>query len=190
MADFFDKVFAALFVAYLFVLIIIIILLPTVIAFFLNRWLIKKGVKYIGLILLIAAPICTIYLIYTAINPTDKFYYDEFKEVTLREIPESAKIIRKSASYLDFHGDYCSASIIKLSKNDYRILLSELNNDSIIIKNAELIGNSQLNKILGEIRTEQIVYSFTRIIPEEGDHHLFIGFLDDNETIIVTICYT
>jgi energy-coupling factor transporter transmembrane protein EcfT len=164
-----------------------LISLPTLIAYYINRWLTKKGFKYIGIVLLIIAPLWTVYSVYTAIYPTDSFYLEEFKEVTLRKAPKTAKVISKTASYPDFHGDYCSASLIKLSKNDYIDLIKELSYDIRLQKDGFPIGSSELDKVLENIKPEQIRLGFTRQIPEEEDHYLYIGFLDDQQTIIVYI---
>lgn len=177
-------------VVFVTVLTLAIVSFPTVIAFFLNRWLKRKGIKYIGIILLVIAPLWTIYEIYTAIYPTDSYYLDEFKKVTLREAPKTAEVIKKTASYPDFHGDYCSASLIKLSRQDYKNLLYELFGDKRLIWNGELITSSEFDEAMGNLKTEQIRYNFTRQIPGEEDHYLYIGFLDDEETIIVYISVT
>jgi energy-coupling factor transporter transmembrane protein EcfT len=185
-----DKIIVFFITALAVVFFATIIALPTVIAFFINRWLTKKGIKYVGLFLLIIAPIWTAYGVYTAIYPTDNFYLSEFKEVTLREAPKSATVINKDASYPDFHGDYCSASLLTVSNDDYSSLLSELTNDKRITKNkpGEIIGSSELDKVMGNFKTEQIIYSFTRNIPGQEDHYLFIGFLEDKKTIVVSVC--
>ena len=182
-----DKIFVWGFILLVGVFALVIISLPTVIAYLIYRWFSKKmkNLKVIGIALLIIAPIWTIYEIYTAIYPTDSFYFDEFKDITLREIPSSAKIIRKTASYPDFHGDYASVSLIKLSPTDYNSLLIELNNDKRIIKNGELIGSRELDEVIGKLKPDSIVYSFTRKIPNEEDHYLYIGFFNDKSMIIV-----
>ncbi len=187
-----DNLFVFLFVALAVVFVVIIIALPTVIAFLINRWLAKKGVKYVGQILLIIAPIWTTYEVYTAIYPTDSFYLSEFKKVTLREAPKSASVKNKDATYPDLHGDYSSASLISFSINDYSSLLYELTNDKRITKNqpGEIISRSNLEKVMGDFKTEQIIYSFTRIIPEQTDQYFYIGFLDDKKTIVVAVSVT
>jgi hypothetical protein len=182
-----DNILVVFIVIFGIVLILALISLPTVTAFFINRWLTKKGVKYIGIILLVVAPLWTIYEAYTAIYPTDSFYLDEFKEVTLREAPKTAEVIKKKASYPDFHGDYCSSALIKLSRHDYTNLLNELSRDKRFIKNGELITSSEFDEVMGKLKTEQIKSGFTRQIPGEEDHYLYIGFLDDQETIIVYV---
>jgi hypothetical protein len=182
-----DNIFVVFIVIFGIVFILALISLPTVIAFLINRWLTKKGIKYIGTILLVIAPLWTIYETYTAIYPTDSFYLDEFKEVTLREAPKTAEVLKKTASYPDLHGEYCSTSLIKLSRQDYTNLLNELSRDKRLIKNGELITSSEFDEIMGKLKTEQIKYSFTRQITGEEDHYLYIGFLDDQETIIVYV---
>jgi hypothetical protein len=190
MTEIIDKIIVYGFLTFAVVFCASLIALPTVIAFLINRWLTKKGIKYVGLFLLIIAPLWTAYEVYTAIYPLDNFYLSEFKEVTLREAPKSAIIKNKDASYPDFHGDYCSASLITVSKDDYSSLLNELINDKRITKNnpGEIIGSNELDKVMGNFKTEQIIYSFTRSIAGQEDHYLYIGFLDDKQTIVVSVC--
>ena len=160
--------------------------------YFLHKWLTKKGYRKVGLTLIIAFTVYLGYSTYTAIYPTDSFYFSEFKEVTLREAPKSATVINKDASYPDFHRDYCSASLITVSNDDYSSLLNELTNDKRITKNKpeEIIGSSELYKVMGSFKPEQIIYSFTRSIAGQEDHYLYIGFLDDKKTIVVSVCVT
>ncbi|WP_047450969.1 hypothetical protein [Alistipes sp. ZOR0009] len=187
MAAIIDKIFVWGFILLVGVFALAIISLPTVIAYLIYRWISKKKtyLKVIGISLLIIAPIWTTYEIYTAIYPTDSFYFNEFKDVTLREIPSSAKIIRKTATYPYFHGDYASVSLIKLSPKDYNSLFTALNNDKRIIKNGEFIGCREFDEVMGNLKTNSIEYSFTRKIPKEENHYFYIGFLNDNSTIIV-----
>lgn len=192
MTEIIDKILVYGFLTFAVVSFVIIIALPTVVAFFINRWLTNKGIKFVGLFLLIIAPIWTVYEVYTAIYPTDSFYLSEFKKVTLREAPKSATVISKESSYPDFHGDYCSASLITFSNDDYSSLLNELINDKRITKNkpGEMISSSELDKVMGSFKNNQIIYSFTRSIAGQEDHYLYIGFLDDKRTIVVSVCVT
>lgn len=164
--------------------------IPFVLLYFLHKWLTKKGYKILGLLIIVSYSIYTVYSIYTAIYPTDSYYFSEFKEVTLREVPKSAIIIRKDASYPDFHGDYCSASLMTVSEQDYETLLKDLINDSRITKNkpGESIGSSELEKVMGNLNKEKIIHSFTRNIAKKQDHYLLIGFLADKKTIVVNVC--
>jgi len=174
----------------LIVLVIIAIFIAVMIValpiYFLHLWLTKKGLRYLSLVSISILLIWTFYSIYTAVYPTDSFYLNEFSEVTLRQPPTSAEVIRKEASYPDFHGDYCSVSLIKLSKHDYKNLLKELSEDKRMKKNQELTGSSVLDKAMGDIKTSQIITNFTR----EGKAYWYIGFLDDFQTILVYVSYT
>lgn len=169
-----------------------ILAIPCVGLYFLYKWLTKKGYRIVGIALFVGFSIYLVYSIYTAIYPTDSYYYSEFKEVTLRDAPKSATIINKGASYPDFHGDYCSASLMIISTDDYLTLLNDLNNDKRITKNKpkEIIGSSEFFKVMGNYKTEQIIHSFTRNIAGQEDHYLFIGFLDDKKTIVISVCVT
>lgn len=175
-----------------FVILLTILAIPYFILYFLYKWLTKKGYRIFGLSLIIAFSIFLIYFIYTAIYPTSSFYLAEFAEVTLREAPKSAKVIHKTASYPTFQGVYCSASLIKLSEDDYLNLLNELNKDSRIskIKHDDIMISEEFNSIMGNIKTEQITDGFTRHLYGKDGHYLFIGLLADKKTIIVNICVT
>ena len=155
MASSIDNIFAWLFIIFAGIMALSLISLPTVIAYFLNRWLKKKGYKYIGLTLLVIAPLWTIYEVYTAIYPRDSFYLSEFKEVTLRKAPKTAEVIRKTSSYPDFHGDYCSTSLIKLSKQDYINFLKELSEDKRLTENGELMRSLEFDEVMKNIKTER-----------------------------------
>ena len=132
---------------------------------------------------------CCLFNIYIAIFPTDEFYYNEFNTVTLRPIPKSAVIIKKSASYPDFHGDYCSVSLIKLSKQDYNKLLNEIKADKRLHK-GDIIGSSELDEVAGKSLDSRVIGVFNRNIPNEEDHYLTIAFLKDKQSIIVNVCVT
>ena len=118
------------------------------------------------------------YQTFRAFYPSDSFFFNEFKEVTLREPPESSKIIKKNASYPDFHGDYSSSCQIKLSKKDYQYLLFQISKDTRFAK------EDYYNLI---IINKKLKCSYLRYKAGKSDHRLQIIFMDDLETIIVNI---
>jgi len=120
--------------------------------------------------------------------PFDSFYYSEFESVTLREPPQSVEIIKKTSSYPDFHGDYCSSSLMKLSKEDYIKLYNDLLSDTQLIKNGTVTNSDVFDKVLDRNKQNQIRFHFRRIIPDKSGLYLFIGFLNDEQTIIVNKC--
>lgn len=145
----------------------------------------SKKINWIYILVLL---VFCIYQTYDSFFPSESFYEEEFKEVTLRDFPKSAEFISKNASYPDFHGDYCSSSQIKLSKEDYQRLLLELKVDNRITKNGENIGFEEFFKTLGEKKSDKFAYEFTRSMEGEEDHYLYIAFYDDNQTIFVNVC--
>ena len=66
-----------------------------------------------------------------------------------------------------------------LSTDDYLTLLNDLTNDKRMTKNkpGEIIGSGELDEVMRNYKTEQIIHSFTRNIVGQEDHYLFIGFL-------------
>ncbi|MES2265542.1 MAG: hypothetical protein V4520_02200 [Bacteroidota bacterium] len=171
---------------YFFILIIGVILasIPIAILYLVFKWLNKKGFKWIGLLIILISVSFFVYEIFTAIYPEDRFYFDEFKKVTSLEIPKSAEVLDKTASYPDFHGDYISCSIIKLSKEDYNALLNTLTKDTTIIKNPGIGGSEELDKIKKTRNISDIKRSFSRKIPGK-DYFTYIGFFKDGESVLV-----
>jgi hypothetical protein len=163
----------------------IIIGIPSLLIFFLYKWLTKKGFRWIGNLVVVSLISLLAYSIYTAFYPTDSFYFDDFKQVTSRKIPGSASVIDKTASYPDFHGKYVSCSLIKLSKQDYVNLLGELNSDKNIFKNAEAIYSEEFNEIMENKSVHDIKFSFARKVNNGPDNLSYIGFFNDQETIVV-----
>jgi hypothetical protein len=163
--------------------------IPVILSVIIFRWLSRRGYRKIAIIVLLAFYSFIAYNIYTAIFPTDDFYYDEFRTVTLKPIPKSAVIVKKTASYPDFHGDYTSVSLIKLSKQDYRKLLSEIRADKRLHK-GEIIGSSELDETMGKQFEGRVTAVFNRTIPNESDHYLTIMFLNDAQSIVVYVSVT
>ena len=106
-----------------------------------NNRLTKKRSKQINAIYVWSIVLISVYFTFDVFFPGRSFYEDEFKNVTLRNVPKSAKFIEKTASYPDIHGHYCSSSQIRLSKDDYNKLLNDLTNDKHMIKNGQIIGS-------------------------------------------------
>jgi hypothetical protein len=118
---------------------------------------------------------------YIGIFPDESFYADEFRDVTLRKLPASAEFISKSASYPDFHGDYCSRSEIRLAKKDYSKLLWELHRDKRLSKGG-YSSSDYNNKV-----PENLVYQFTRVTDTNDDKLLYIGFGNDSQTVYIYV---
>src|SRR3982751_5115802 len=81
----------------------------------------KKG-GVIGRIIVGLLGVFIWYQIYLAFFPSDEFYIYDFKKVTGLAFPLSGKILTKSASFPDLHGDYNSCALIQVSESDYETL--------------------------------------------------------------------
>lgn len=161
-----------------------------------KRYLIKRGkltlmrsgqINFYYVMLVFLA---SIYLTIDAFYPGESFYEGEYKWVTMRDIPSSAEFVRKSASYPDFHGDYCSSSQIKLSTVHYKSLLEELKRDSALTSTNEMTYFVEFDYTIADKDKHRIKIGFERAIPGEDDHYLYIGFYDDDHTIFVNVCVT
>ncbi|MCF1749625.1 hypothetical protein [Mariniradius sediminis] len=168
----------------------LVLLAPYFLLYLLHDWLRSKGLRHIGPTLAIGYTVFLLYSVYTAIYPTDDYFFNEFELVTLRETPLSAVVVRKEASYPDFHGDYCSAALLLLTEEDYRNLLDDLGDDQRFSKMAkgDYLGSFEFTAAMDTLSTDQIVQGFVRYT--SGDENLYIGFLDDGKTVVISVCVT
>ena len=166
--------------------IIYLIYWPIKLYLFKNGILSRKLSKQINLIYIVILFICICSATYVGLYPDDDFYADEFKTVTLRDLPESAEFISKSADYPDIHGDYCSSAAIKLSKVDFKRLLNKTSIDSKMQKDSEIIYSTPFDFTLKDSGGKKIIHSFTRKTSNES--YLFIGFCNDEQTVFINRC--
>lgn len=168
---------------------LLIVSAPTVAAYFVHRRLRNTKFRHVGLILLIAAPIWTSYEVYTAVYPTDSFYLSEFKDASFRDAPMSAEIVRKDATYPDFHGDYISVSFITMTDSDYARLLEEIRKDVRLasVRHEDLTCSRELDDILGDYTVKDLLHCFVRTSTELPDKSYMIGFVNDRRSVVVYV---
>lgn len=162
----------------------IVAILPLILIFLISRKKSNPRVRSILVALLSVLQLWIFYLIYTAFYPQDSFYFEEYKTVVGKQAPKSAEIIDKSASYPDFHGSYNSVSVIRLSDTDYDNLYREINQDKNFGE-TELIQTETLNEILESNKNIKEITWRERKNLDEGWHHHFIGFLNNQKKIII-----
>jgi len=122
---------------------------------------------------------------YRGYFPPDNFYFKEFEFVTLTKIPSSAEIVKKTSSYPDFHGDYCSSSLIELSKEDYSKLYNDLSLGKNLQKTDKILNTDEFDKVLRRDKRDLIIQSYQRIIPGKIGNYNYISFLSDGKSIII-----
>lgn len=129
-----------------------------------------------------------IYNFYIAIYPNDEFYENEFKTITLTELPKSAEIVNSTASYPDFQGDYCSSAEIKLSKEDFDNLLKKIINDDNFSKENDFLNSEEARTIMNKTKEDELLVKFYRTDKQNIDLNLNINFHNDKKTIFINIC--
>lgn len=169
---------------FLFFLILLVLLIPATIVYFLYKFFANKGFKKPALVVVYGLIGFVLYNIYTAFYPTDEFFYADFKEVTLREVPKSAEIIKKTASYPDMQGNYSSISLMKLSKNDYQLLLRSILKDKKFTK-GYIIYSDFFDEVMDGISEKNIGRQLMGTPQTPYGNYRYIGFLDDGQTIVV-----
>lgn len=65
---------------------------------------------------------------WTSVYPPDSFYESEFEYNTGLDFPTTGEIIRKDSWYPDMHGDYWSAAVMTVSKQEFEELKEQLFN--------------------------------------------------------------
>jgi len=131
-----------------FIIAIVILLIPFAIIYFCYRWLSRKGLKKIALILVGIIVLILTFSIYRVVSPEDSFYKDDFKDGLNLPFPSSGDIISKDASYPDTHGKYCACSLIKFNKNDYNYVAEFLKNNPKFSSNDSLdVSTDEFNNV-------------------------------------------
>jgi hypothetical protein len=106
------------------IILFLIVVFVAGVALFLGYLIWRIGV--IGRISVVIIGGLFILLVYSAFFPFDDFYKEEFVYVTGTPFPASGRIVKKYATYPDFHGDYMSCALIQVSEIDYQNLKSIL----------------------------------------------------------------
>lgn len=90
-----------------------------------------KQINWIAIGLIVMCYACPIY---DAIYPSDDFYEDDFKETFQIEFPDSGKIISKSATFPDIHGDYTSMALFSVNKNDMNLIIKRMDSNKYFVR--------------------------------------------------------
>jgi hypothetical protein len=120
---------------------------------------------------------------YIVFFPTDSFYKEEFNLNTGLDLPSSADIIVKSSDIPDFHGDYEASALIRLDKDDFIKLKTELSKDTNfqLDTSSQPIGRTQsYSTVSKDIEESQIEVIYGNIKEE----WFRVAFLKDGQTII------
>jgi hypothetical protein len=124
-----------------------------------------------------------------AVYPSEDFFVAEYGLVMLdNPLPTSAKFIRKVASYPDFHGDYCSASLISLDQKDFDHLFASTLADTTNFDRDVFGGSEELRAALGELPYSSISVGFQRKMSGMDDLFRCIGFIPNRRYVVVHVC--
>ena len=161
---------------------LLIIGIPIGLCYLIYRFITKRNYdKRLRLIALIPILLMS-YLIYSALFPSEYFYRIDFTEVTGIELPKHVEFKYKSATYPDHFGDYTSISIINVGKDFYKNLPKALTEKGLKEKGQKTY-TTEFDKALEYTDNLEIKKEFT--MEEGGGVYYYVGFLTDNETIIV-----
>ena len=115
---------------------------------------------------------------YTAFYPGSDFYVAELEDVISRKWSGEAKVVAGSATYPDFHGDYCSFSRIAIGNQSYQRLLENLMKDRRFAAGSYgEISTGQLTA--SNLSPRRVINSYYRI-DIRSDRHQEISFLKND----------
>ncbi|WP_443946545.1 hypothetical protein ACJVDH_05395 [Pedobacter sp. AW1-32] len=161
-----------------------IALLPLMLIAIVRITKLKLHLKRILMILLSVMQLTIFCTIYMAFYPTDSFFFDEYLNVVGKPIPDSARVIAKSASYPDFQGAYNSISLFRLSDYDYDKLLQEIYRNKNF-KKADVIYSETYYDVFHSYKNLTKIDWFARRNARLDMQYHLIGFLKDQKTIII-----
>ena len=175
-------------IVYLYILLlvlvpILIIGLPIILLIWLNKISKRRNLNPKWRILFYIPIFVVGYFIYDGIYPSSEFYKIDFKEVTEMKFPESGKIIYKTASFPDLHGDYTSSFLVEFDESDLTKIENKLKNDGFEEKENNM-NSSELDYIENKKGQKKYSKVYTRQL--KNGKHYSVGFLDDNKTVIIT----
>jgi hypothetical protein len=137
---------------------------------------------FIKRIIVYSIPIITIWITFRAFFPNDRFFKEEFTDITKIDFPKKGKIVSKFADYPDFHGDYSSCARIELKTEDFTVIKKLIKSDTTF-----KIGMPPGSPCYESASLEEIDFNtlegYERM--DQYHHYLYIGFLDDKNIIII-----
>ncbi len=157
----------------------LIVIFIAVVALFLGYLIWRLGV--IGKISIILLGGAFIFLVYVAVFPFDDFYKEEFVNVTVTPFPASGKIVKKYATYPDFHGDYMSCALIQVSESDYQHLKT-------ILQQRDAKPASGFPEVCEDNESWNVMISDYQLSVnqvQEGDESKEWGILKDNRMVYI-----
>jgi hypothetical protein len=119
---------------------------------------------------------------YQAYYPSMRFYIKEWQFFTSMELPKNVKILSRAADYPDFHGDFSSSAIFKVSNQDYLRIKSRFMKDTTYsdIKHS---GGETLNIVLEKCDYDFYNFNNCRGKWNSSEVH-FVKFKDDENLIL------
>jgi hypothetical protein len=165
------------------IVLIFIFIFPVLIAFKVIRSLKKSGDKKTLRFVVIAGALGLVYLVYTAFYPTDGICIDKYERYTGLNFPKSGAIIAKDAS-ISGKNSFADCFLIKMSANDYQTALKKIiDNNKFQPHDSFLVYSDQYKEVEKKLENR----TFSKRFSDGSKAYIFLGFLDDKETIMLNI---
>lgn len=166
-----------------FLLLFFVSLLPIIFIGIIIRRKWRNKLKYAFIIPLSIIQLSIFYAVFTALYPTDSFYMEKYKTAIGSPAPPSANVVKKSASYPDFHGDYYALFMMELSASDYKKLYKKIIQNKSF-NDADLINSTEVDNFLNKEQRKKIITTKQRYINKE-DEDCYIAFFNDRQSILI-----
>lgn len=127
------------------------------------------------------------YNIYRSFYPGESFYLGQFKKITGLKNANNIEVVYGTAGYPWVHGDYCSAALLKTSKDNFQQLIDSLRIDSTRKKESVGFGCAELSELIQKTGIKRDV--LFEAGGQKGNDSYFIQFLPD-EKMVAVFCNT
>lgn len=165
------------------IVLIFIFIFPVLIAFKVIRSLKKSGDKKTLRLVVVGGALGLVYLAYSAFYPTDGICIDKYERYTGLAFPRSGEIDEKDASIMN-KGSFTDCFLVEMSKKDYEKALNNIiNNGKFQPHDSFLVYNEQFRNIEAKLKERKFSYKFS----DGSKAYIFMGFLDDGQTVMLNI---
>ncbi|RDV10084.1 hypothetical protein DXT99_26805, partial [Pontibacter diazotrophicus] len=156
--------------------------IPLILIWVAYKFLRKKASEKTSVIITSFLILVLFYFLFIDFYPTDKFYFNDYKENTSLRLPDSAELINKRGtnSIYDF-GDYSISYAVRLTPKDYKTTYTKLLKKEF--KESEVhLETSENDFLLTQFSQAGIA---NILVKDYGFKSFEILFMDDGRTIIV-----
>ncbi len=165
------------------IVLIFIFIFPVLIAFKVIRALKKQGDKKTLRLVVVGGALGLVYLVYSAFYPTDGICIDKYERYTGLNFPRSGEIGAKDASIMN-KGSFTDCFLVTMTNEEYKTALEKIvSNGKFQSHDSFLVYNEQFRAVEEKLEGRKFTHKFS----DGSKAYIFMGFLNDEKTVMVNI---